>query len=103
MKKTTPNRSSKGTFAKGGTGGAGRKKGSRSLAIEIIFRLFAEQAKQFEEFMRLRVEEDPIAFYKEFVEPLQPNETKIISEEGDAPIRIEVTTKVTKPIGKNKR
>ena len=62
-------------FQLGNPGGPGRPKGSRTLAIEIIYRAFAEcGAKQFEKQMRELAQKNPVAFYLKFIEPNQPTE-----------------------------
>lgn len=94
-------RESNGKFKKGWGGGPGRPKGSRSIAVEIIFKLFHEQAEKFEEKMRIRAEEDPIVFYQDFVEPLQPKETNL-NLDSTEPIQIQIVTTVKKPRAKDK-
>jgi hypothetical protein len=62
-------------FEKGNPGGPGRHKGSRTIAIEIIYKAFNEcGAKKFESQMRELAAKNPVAYYLKFIQPIQPRD-----------------------------
>lgn len=53
----------------------GRPRGSRTIAIEIIYRVFNNFGQQkFETEMKELVQKNPVAFYLKFIQPIQPKE-----------------------------
>jgi hypothetical protein len=74
----------------------GRPKGTRTVAINIIFRAFSEcGAKKFEQEMRKLASQDPVAFYLKYIQPIQPKEIDLGVNE-DSTIEISI-----KPAKKN--
>lgn len=68
-------------FQKGQSGNPkGRTPGTRSIAIDIIFRLMARYQEQFEKQMDLKARESIIKFYDSYVQPLQPTKFDLSGE-----------------------
>ena len=61
------------------------------IAINIIYKVFSENKEAFEEDMKRLCEKNPTAFYLKFIQPIQPKDVNLLSEDG--PLRIEVVTK----------
>lgn len=56
---------------------AGRPKGSKTIAQDIIFKVFEEYGKEeFEKKMIEEVKNDPVKYYTERIKPIQPDLTK---------------------------
>ena len=72
-----------GKFTAGNPGG-GRPKGSRSIAIEVIFKVFEKHGKKdFEKEMIDICKKNPVAYYLKFVQPLQPKSVNLTDDEGN--------------------
>ena len=72
-------------FKTGNPGGPGRKKGSRSIAMEIIFDEFNKHGrKKFREEMKKLVQLNPVAYYIKFILPIQPKEFQLTGKDGGA-------------------
>jgi len=75
----------------------GRPAGSRTVAINIIFKVFNKYgAKGFEKQMRELAQNNPAAFYLKFIQPIQPKDISFISDGEDS-----LEVKITKTYGCN--
>ncbi len=65
-------------FEKGNPGGPGRPRGSRTLAVDIIYEVFEQYgAARFKEMMKAEVNADPVKFYSKYINPILPKEQTI--------------------------
>ena len=73
----------KNVFKKGNPGGPGRPKGTRSVALEIIYEVFDKYGKAgFRKEMVALVKKNPVAYYLKFIQPIQPKEFELSGRDG---------------------
>jgi len=70
----------------------GRPLGSRTTAIDIIYRVFNEfGAEKFEKEMKELASKNPIVFYLKFIQPIQPKEMSITPPGSAMSFEIKIT------------
>ena len=62
----------------------GRPRGSRTVAIEIIYKMFSKYGKKaFAQEMRKLVKQNPVAYYLKFIQPIQPKDITFLAGDKD--------------------
>lgn len=76
-------------FKPGNPGGPGRHKGSRTVALEIVYDVFNKYGKKdFRKKMIELVKSNPVAYYSRFIEPIQPKEFQLTGKDGGLPLKV---------------